>query len=108
MPSAEKKKKIEFDLSFLDDEKRALITRWLAYKKTRGESYKSIDSVKLFIRKLDELSANKIEVAKQLIEESMAQNYAGVHQLKVNKTTTASITPPSVKTDRNYEENPFS
>ena len=57
---------------------------WLDYKKERREAYKSDRCIKSFITKLRNLSANDPGIAKQIIEQSFAQSYAGVFELKNN------------------------
>ena len=55
---------------------------WLKYKRTRGESYKSDKSVSLFIANLTKYSGGDISKARQIIEQSMANNWAGIFELK--------------------------
>ena len=51
---------------------------WLEYKKERRETYKSDRSIKSFITKLRNLSENDPAVAREIVEQSFANNYAGV------------------------------
>lgn len=55
---------------------------WLKYKRTRGERYKSDKSVSLFISNLTKYSGGEISKARQIIEQSMANNWAGIFELK--------------------------
>ncbi len=55
---------------------------WLEYKKERRETYKSDRSVKSFITKLRNLSGDDPAVAREIVEQSFANNYAGVFGLK--------------------------
>lgn len=55
---------------------------WLKYKRTRSESYKSDKSVSLFIANLTKYSGGDISKARQIIEQSMANNWAGIFELK--------------------------
>ncbi|HHT04548.1 MAG TPA: hypothetical protein GX005_09560 [Bacteroidales bacterium] len=55
---------------------------WLEYKKERRETYKSDRSVKSFITKLRNLSGDDPAVAREIVEQSFANNYAGVFELK--------------------------
>lgn len=55
---------------------------WLKYKRSRGESYKNIDSTNLAYKKLLKLSGNDSVKAIQIVEQSMASNYAGLFELK--------------------------
>ena len=55
---------------------------WFAYKKERKESYKSERSKKAFITSLRNLSGNNANLARKIIEQSMANNWAGIFELK--------------------------
>ncbi len=55
---------------------------WLEYKKERKETYKSDRSIKSFITKLRNLSGNDSAIAREIVEQSFANNYAGVFELK--------------------------
>jgi hypothetical protein len=70
-------KKIEIEPEF---EKTFL--RWLQYKRKRGESYKDKDSTFLAYKKLFKLSEGDLPKAKKIIEQSMANNWAGLFELK--------------------------
>ena len=54
---------------------------WLDYKKARRESYVQA-GVQAFFTKLKNLSGNNIQVAEAIIEQSMANNWAGIFALK--------------------------
>ena len=62
---------------------RELMMRWIDYKKTQfGKTYKSDDSFKTFIKKLNQLSGGDFETAKAIIEQSIANTYQGIFELK--------------------------
>lgn len=77
-------KKIEIEPEF---EKTFL--RWLQYKRKRGESYKDKDSTFLAYKKLFKLSGGDLPKAKRIIEQSMANNWAGLFELKEEFKTPA-------------------
>lgn len=56
--------------------------KWMKYKSERKEKYKSIESEKSFYNKLIKLSNNNPNIAAEIIEQSMANNYAGIFELK--------------------------
>jgi hypothetical protein len=58
---------------------------WIEYKKARKESYKNEKSIKAFYKKLLRLSENDPKKAILIIEDSMANNYAGLFPLKTNE-----------------------
>ena len=59
-----------------------LLKKWFSYKKTRRESYKSVESEKAFEKKLKKLSNNDPKTAEEIVENSIASNYAGIFALK--------------------------
>ena len=71
------------DLNFITNEKMKIIFKdWLEYKKDRKEKYKSEKSIQLAYNKLVKLSDNNPEIAKEIVEQSMANNWAGLFELK--------------------------
>lgn len=56
---------------------------WMTYKSERKESYKSDLSKKTFYNALIKLSNNNPETAKLIIEQSIANNWAGIFELKI-------------------------
>lgn len=74
--------KEKFDLS---DEFADIVEEWFEYKKDRRESYKSEKAERAFASKLKSLSNNNPSIAKKIIEQSMANNWAGIFDLKTNR-----------------------
>ena len=65
-------KTASLDLGFIENKDFIpVISKWLEYKKSRRETYKSVDSIKLFCKKLTELSGNDILKAEKVIEVEM-------------------------------------
>lgn len=58
-----------------------VIELWMAYKKERKQSYKSLGQ-KGFINKLKHLSDDNAETARKIVEQSIANNWAGIFPLK--------------------------
>lgn len=83
---SKKKKSSELDLSVVAPEYLEFVETWLQYKKERGESYKP-SGFSVFYKKLLELSNNNTEKAKKIIEQSMANNWAGIFKLKQMETS---------------------
>lgn len=82
-----KRIQLEFDLSGFDIHFQPIIAEWLAYKKSRKETYKSIRSVQAFAEKLTELSQGDPTTASKICKQSMANNWAGVFELKNNENS---------------------
>lgn len=91
----------EYEIEYENESVFVEFKRWLDYKKGRKEKYKTKESLQLAYNKLVKLSGNIPEIAKEVINESMANNYAGLFPLKSNK-----ITPTNQKPDFNpkYEK----
>ena len=65
----------------LSDEMIEIVNEWKAYKKERRQPYKPKGEI-MFIRKLLKLSNGSTELARQIVEDAMANNYQGIFPLK--------------------------
>lgn len=97
----------ESNLSFVSDEYQKTFALWLEYKKDRRENYKSEKSLKACYNKLVKLSKGDPMIASQIIDEAIANNWAGFFELKNNrnehetnegKNDTKSIDAPIIRT----------
>ena len=61
---------------------REIFSIWLEYKKEKGNKYKSKSTAMICYKNLIELSNNNIDSAKKIIEQSMANNWSGLFELK--------------------------
>ncbi len=76
-------KKDRWDLSFAEDPVwEELLRTWLEYKRGRNQGYKSELSVRKFLTMLRNLSRGDPETARQIIDKSIANNWAGIFELK--------------------------
>ena len=80
-PSKEGKKR-DFDFSFVDDSFKEAFNTWIDYKKARRESYKTQKSLEACYNKLFKLSGGSFITANEIINQSMANNWAGLFELK--------------------------
>jgi len=64
------------------------ITKWIEYKKERGQSYKPT-GLKTCIEKLERLSGNDPELAMQIVDESISNNWSGLFPLKTQQKSKA-------------------
>lgn len=81
----------------LDDEYQDIVQEWFSYKRERKETYKSVRSMQAFVAKLKKLSQNNAKIAREIINQSMANNWAGIFQLKnddTKRTTNTSSNDP--------------
>jgi len=77
-----KSKKSDLDYSVIDSDYLNMVKDWLDYKTARKETYKSQQALLSFIKKLKEISNESPGVARKIIEQSMANNWAGIFELK--------------------------
>ena len=73
------------DFDFISDEFLEAFSLWLEYKKDRRENYKSEKSLKACYNKLVKLSKGNPMIASQIIDEAIANNWAGFFELKKNR-----------------------
>ena len=71
-------------LQELDGEYQEIVSEWLTYKRERKESYKSVRSMQAFVAKLTKLSQGNPKIAREIINQSIANNWAGIFQLKID------------------------
>lgn len=67
------------------DEFSEPIKKWLAYKKERKEGYKGKRSAEAFEEMLRKFAGNDPKKAEEIIKQSMANNWAGIFELKTAK-----------------------
>lgn len=70
------------DFDFISAEFLETFSLWLEYKKDKGQNYKSEKSLKACYNKLVKLSKNDPAIATQIVDESIANNWAGLFELK--------------------------
>ena len=78
------------------DDYFAILLQWLHYKRKRGESYISKESTILAYKKLLKLSCNDPIAASEMINDSMASNYAGFFEPKKTNGNTQPIKQTTV------------
>ena len=74
-------KRKEADLSFVEPSFQPVMAEWLAYKSERGQTYRQ-QGLKACYSKLRELSNECPDIARKIIRQSMANNWAGLFPLK--------------------------
>lgn len=108
-PKAKKKAKaaaIEFDFATVQDDFKEIVSVWLEYKRKKQQSYKSQMSFAAMYQKLYKFSGGNAEVAKQIIEEAIGNNWAGFFPLKGNSAAQPkkSLEDSMRETERIYQE----
>ena len=73
--------KTELDLSIVEPEFGNVVLKWLTYKKERKQTYKQM-GFNSFYKKLIKLSGGDPNIADMIVEQSMANNYQGIFELK--------------------------
>lgn len=85
-----KSRKKELDLSFIPSDFISVMQRWINYKNERKQSYTQ-SGIEACYHKILELSNTNPSVAMSIIEQSIANNWAGLFELKNGTGTQLSI-----------------
>ena len=72
----------QYDIRDVPSEFVDVVRDWCQYKKERKERYKTQSSFMAMVNRLIKLSSNNVDKAKEIIEQSIANNYAGLFELK--------------------------
>ncbi|MFA5299718.1 MAG: hypothetical protein WC389_16155 [Lutibacter sp.] len=80
----EVKNKKEFDFSFVELDYKKPFDEWMQYKKDRKENYKSQNSIAKFYNQLKLYSNFNPEIAQQIVDNSMSNNWAGIFKPKID------------------------
>lgn len=80
--------KKEADLSFCLPSFAPIMQEWLDYKQKRKESYKTDASIRKCYHNLATLSDNNPTIAQMIVDQSIANNWAGLFKLKNNGAIT--------------------
>ena len=81
--------------SFVEPAFEESFSAWLEYKHQRRESYKSDMSLKACYNKLVKLAGGDPAVAMAIVEQSMANNWAGLFPLKNERPNGTAINQPT-------------
>lgn len=74
-------------LDFVSDEFKPIFQKWLDYKKEKKQTYKGKLSLQQCYKQLLELSNNNVAIAEKVVNQSIANNWAGLFDLRENKTS---------------------
>lgn len=78
----------DIDFSFVEPHLEDAFFRWLKYKQGRREKYKNQKSLKQCYDKMKKDCKGSSLIAMQMIDQSEANNYAGLFPLKTNNSNT--------------------
>ena len=94
-----KSEKPIFSLDFIDDENfKKLFEEWLDYRRAIKKPYKSQQSVEACFKQLQNLGGFRIETCRAVIEQSIANGYQGLFELK-----TQSFNNQKIKNEQNKQ-----
>lgn len=74
-----------------------IIQDWLNYKKDKKQSYKGLTQVKVLVKHLIEKSGGNKDKARLMVEQSIANNYSGIFELKEKTNYNTTSTKPKEK-----------
>ena len=89
------------DIDFVSDDFKDTFRTWLEYKQERKEAYKSEKSLKAAYSKLLQLSNNDPMLASEIVEQSIANNWAGLFELKTGHNGNPNRNPYPSKQEAN-------
>ena len=79
-----------FKFDFVEDAFREPFFKWLDYKRAKGQKYKAQNSLESAYKSLKSKSNNDPFIAQQIIEQSLANNWAGLFELKDTRYETTN------------------
>ena len=68
---------------------------WIAYKKERRENYKSKMTHDKCLEKLQQLSKNNPQTAQKIVDQSLANNWAGLFELQQQNNYSNTYSQPN-------------
>jgi len=74
----------EIKRGYIKEDFLEIFNRWLQYKKDKKQTYKNEDSIEMAYKKLYKFADGNPKIATEIIEQSLANNWAGLFQLKEN------------------------
>lgn len=80
----------QFDYSFIDEKFRSIFDDWIDYKKSKNQMYKTQKSLEACYNNLLRLSMNSEESAREVVDQSMGNNWQGLFPVK----QTGKVTEP--------------
>ena len=84
LPKKPKQTASGFDMTNIPAEYIPSVQMWLDYKRGRGQTYKTQKSFELMVEQLLSLSRGDPGTAEMMVKQSMANNWAGLFELKTN------------------------
>lgn len=84
-----------------------LVQRWIDYKKSIKDNYKSQQSLDLFYKNLIKYSGGNAQIAEEIIETSMANQWKGIFEPKNKKNNSANQNVPPARPAKFHESFTF-
>lgn len=83
-PLKRRRVRVELDLSFVRCDYLAVFGEWLGYKRARGNGYRTQGSLEACYARLLALSGGDPAVAREVVRQSIANNWSGIFELRKN------------------------
>ena len=83
--SSAKKEKYKYDMSFVEQRYQLIFDQWLEYKRSRGETYKSQQSLEVCYKNMIRDCQDDPAIAQEMVQRSIGNNYSGLFPLKGTK-----------------------
>lgn len=95
-----------YDWRVIDDNMKPIVEDWLRYKREKKQTYKPT-GFKVFCKRLIELSGNDPIKARAITENSMANNWAGIFELKQGARGTTMLPQQALDNSISKYDNAF-
>lgn len=81
----------KFNFDFVADDFKEAFFEWLGHMKGIRRKYRTQDSINKAYKRLLELSNNNASKAKKVVSQAIANNWAGLHEVRESKSTIPNV-----------------
>lgn len=81
----------KFNFDFVADDFKETFFEWLGHMKGIRRKYRTQDSINKAYKRLLELSGNNVNKAKKVVSQAIANNYAGLYEVRESKSTIGNV-----------------
>ena len=93
-------KKSTYDYSFVEPNLQTPFEEWLKYKRVKNQMYKRQQDLVRCYNKLKEFSKGNTSIAMKIVEQSMANNWSGLFELKEHDKSSISLQSSEMNYDK--------
>lgn len=94
----------QFNFAFVSEDYKDIFFTWLNYKRERRERYKTQGSLETAYKRMLNLGGNERQQVRQVVEQSIGNNWAGLFSLRDGKKNKAATYHATDKISDSYEK----